>query len=215
MSIRRLPVSCLALALVVAAGCREHSPPPTAEAAPVADAAPASVTTPSPAPADVPPMPQTPSGPMPASGTITYAGFGPAAFGADEEAVRMAWGRDLAGMPGEPGGCHVLAPAPRERDALRLGFMIEAGKFSRIDVTTPDIVAPGGGKVGMTTAQIEALYPNAQSMPHKYVEGASTLRVADRAGGAAALVFETDAKGTITAWRIGIPPQVDYVEGCA
>lgn len=208
MSFRRLPLSCLAIALVVAAGCREHDAPPAAHAAP-SNAA----TAPAPEAAAVP-MPQTPAAPAPVSGTITYAGFGPAAFGADAEAVRMAWGKDLAGAPGEPGGCHVLVPTPRGDGPARIGFMIEGGKFARIDVATPDLVAPGGGTVGTTAAQILALHPGAQSMPHKYVEGARTLRVADPAGGDAALVFETDAKDVVVAWRIGVPPQIDYVEGC-
>ena len=29
------------------------------------------------------------------------------------------------------------------------------------------------------------------------------------------LVFETDASGTVTRWRAGVAPQVDYIEGCA
>ena len=29
------------------------------------------------------------------------------------------------------------------------------------------------------------------------------------------VIFETDAEGTVTEWRVGLPPQVDYVEGCA
>jgi len=32
--------------------------------------------------------------------------------------------------------------------------------------------------------------------------------------GTGALVFETDAQGRVTRWRAGVPPQVDYVEGC-
>jgi hypothetical protein len=32
---------------------------------------------------------------------------------------------------------------------------------------------------------------------------------------AAKLVFETDAAGKATAWRVGLSPQVDYVEGCS
>jgi hypothetical protein len=213
MSFRRLPLSCLAIALVIAAGCREHDAPPAAAATP-----PPAATMPPPAPAPAPdatiPMPQTPVAPVPASGTITYAGFGPAAFGADAEAVRMAWGKDLAGAPGEPGGCHHLVPMPRGDGPPRIAFMIEGGKFARIDVATPDLVAPGGGTVGTPAARILALHPDAQSTPHKYTEGARTLRVADPAGSGAALVFETDANDVVVAWRIGVPPQVDYVEGC-
>ena len=39
----------------------------------------------------------------------------------------------------------------------------------------------------------------------------------DPAGGNAVLLFETDAKGPdakVTSWRIGVPPAIDYVEGC-
>ena len=32
--------------------------------------------------------------------------------------------------------------------------------------------------------------------------------------GEGALVFETDTQGRVTHWRAGVPPQVDYVEGC-
>lgn len=205
MPSRPLLLSCLAVGLA-ATGCREQAPssateaaPPAASAAPVAEPAAAS-----------PPS----QGAWPAPGTITHAGFGPAAFGASEEQVRMAWGRDLEGAPDEPGGCYVLAPAPRGDGPLRFGFLMEGGKLARIDVAQPGVVAPGGGKVGMSTGQILARYPAARSMPHKYVEGARTLRVADPGGGASALVFETAADGTITAWRIGVPPQIDYVEGC-
>lgn len=206
MPTRPLLLSCLAVALLAAAGCREQAPPPAAEAAsPVPP--PAAVAEPS------APSPSAQAG-APAPGTITYAGFGPAAFGADEEQVRMAWGKPLEGAPSAPGGCHVLAPAPRGDGPPRFGFLIEGGRLARIDVALPGVVAPGGGQVGMSTAQILARYPGAQSMPHKYVEGARTLRAADPDGGASALVFETAADGTVTAWRVGVPPQIDYVEGC-
>ena len=41
---------------------------------------------------------------------------------------------------------------------------------------------------------------------------------ADPAGGKGVLVFEVDGTGDdarATTWRIGLPPQVDYVEGCS
>ena len=45
------------------------------------------------------------------------------------------------------------------------------------------------------------------------MDGARYLRVT-RAGSEAVLVFETDEAGRVQEWRIGLPPQVDYVEGC-
>lgn len=152
--------------------------------------------------------------PVAAAGVIGFQGFGPAAFGTDQEQVRMAWGRDLGdARPPEPGGCYYLIPQPMGSDGYRIAFMMEGDRFSRIDVRDPGYAAPGGGTVGMDRAAIEGLYPGrVEAAPHKYVDGAQTLRVAEEG---AALVFETDAAGQVTAWRIGVPPQVDYVEGCS
>ncbi|GAA4796127.1 lectin [Lysobacter hankyongensis] len=196
----------IAAALVALAGCRDEAPA-TPATTPAVDAPPAVAT-------DAPPAVDAVPGIRPAAGTITFAGFGPAPFGADEEAVRMAWGKALEGAPDDAGGCYFLAPAPRGAPPFPFAFMFEGGKFARIDVRSDAILAPGGGKVGMSADDIARLYPAMQSTPHKYVEGARTLRTQDAAGGPAALVFETDAGGAIVAWRIGVPPQIDYVEGC-
>ena len=199
------------IAAAVLAGCGDRTPPTPVAPEP---AAPATTEAPTPPPAASAPAPAADVGMLPAADTITFAGFGPAAFGTDEEGVRMAWGKDMEGVPSEPGGCYVLVPAPRGEPPFRFGFMLEGGKFSRIDVRIDAITAPGGGKVGMSADEIARLYPGAEAMPHKYVEGARTLRAKDPAGSTAALVFETDAKGLVVAWRIGVPPQVDYVESC-
>ena len=153
---------------------------------------------------------------MPAPGAITFAGFGPARFGASEEEVRMAWGKDMQADPADtPDACHYLYPLPRPHAGFRLAFMIEGGKFARIDVDTIDILAPGGGRVGLELEQIRSLYADRiEARPHKYVEGGQYLRIKDPDSGAGVLVFNV-VDGAVTAWRIGVPPQVDYVEGCA
>lgn len=154
---------------------------------------------------------------LPAEGTISFEGFGPAKFGGTDEDVRMSWGADLGdAKPSEPGGCYYLIPQPLTEAGYRVAFMIEGDRFSRMDVRAGEVTAPGGGKVGITTAQIESLYGGrVESLPHKYVEGAHYLRVTDPAGGSGVLVFETEPDGQVDAWRIGVPPQVDYVEGCS
>src|SRR5688572_2066687 len=154
---------------------------------------------------------------MPAPGTIGFAGFGPAPFGASDEQVRMAWGADLGdARPEQPGGCYYLLPEARSANGYRLGFMIEQDKFARMDVDAVDIEAPGGGKVGMSAQDIDRLYAGRiNKQPHKYVDGGQYLRIADAGGGPGVLLFETDAKGVVSSWRIGVPPQVDYVEGCS
>jgi hypothetical protein len=213
-------VICVALlaALAASTGCAER-------AAPVDPAAPEVA-----APSDPPAAPDPAVAPgdtggslrvdAPAPGTITFQGFGPAAFGGSEEDVRMAWGGDLGNEfpPEEPNGCHYLIPQPVGAGGYRTAFMLEGGKFVRIDVRRDDVAAPGGGKVGMTKAQIEGLYPGrVEERPHKYSDGLY-LRITDAAGGPGVLVFETDAKGDaakVDEWRVGLPPQVDYVEGCS
>ena len=168
-------------------------------------------------PATAPPTSPAPTGPTPAEGAIGYAGFGPAEFGADEEAVRIAWGKELkADAPSEPGGCYYLFPQPDPQGGYGVAFMIEGDKFARIDVDSADIAAPGGGRIGMGADEINERYAGrVEARKHKYVDGAQYLRVSAPRRGNGVLVFETDAAGTITGWRIGVPPQVDYVEGCA
>lgn len=56
-----------------------------------------------------------------------------------------------------------------------------------------------------------------EARPHRYTDG-EYLRISDPAGGAGVLVFETDGRGDdakVVAWRVGLAPQVDYVEGCS
>lgn len=211
------PVLPILLLAACAIGCTDRAAPPATPAA--AEAAPA-------APAAAMPTPATP-GPAtggtlrvdaPAPGTITFNGFGPAAFGADAEQVRIAWGGDLGdAKPEEPGGCYYLIPQPLGPEGYRTAFMVEGDAFVRIDVRRDDVLAPGGGKVGMTRAQLAALYPALEAEPHKYTDG-QYLRIPDPAGGKGVLVFEVDGTGDearATTWRIGLPPQVDYVEGCS
>ncbi|SFS08290.1 hypothetical protein SAMN05216570_2382 [Dyella sp. OK004] len=143
----------------------------------------------------------------------SFTGYGDMRFGMDEAAFRKAWGGELKGQPPVAGStCTYLYPkwvkAPAE-----IGFMLEGGHFVRYDVTTAKEIAPGGGKIGMDKAQLLALYGSkAQEQPDKYVPDASTLRVEGDNHGI--VLFELGADGKVNKWRVGVPPQVDYVEGC-
>jgi hypothetical protein len=154
----------------------------------------------------------TTAAPAPLAG---FGGYGEMRLGTTVAEARQAWGGDLQGEASEPVACHFLFPASAKGSG-ELGFMIEGGRFVRYDVGTDRETAPGGGKVGMAGDEIRALYGDAlQAGPHKYVEGAQYLSTAAGGEGTARLVFETDANGVVTAWRVGLPPQVDYVEGCS
>lgn len=92
--------------------------------------------------------------------------------------------------------------------------MFEHGQFVRYDVRTPAVIAPGGIKVGTPATQVHTDYPGIEQQPDKYDADAYNLRVANPAG-QGVLIFHIGKNGAVTQWRAGVPPQVDYVEGCS
>lgn len=93
-------------------------------------------------------------------------------------------------------------------------FMVDQGRLARIDVRGGATPTREGARVGDTEAQVESLYPGVRRTPHKYEDGSYLVALP----GAPAdtmhrLVFETDGE-RVTAYRAGIFPQVEWVEGC-
>lgn len=214
------PVPCLLLLLSLAA-C-QRTPEPVATARDQA-AAHAEVTdSGDDQPAEEVPPATAPPGTLPprlqqgGQALARWDGYGDVRLGMSPEQVREHWGGQLEGQPEESdgvGGCHYLRPAWAVDDRS-FGFMIEGGKLVRYDSLNPKELAPGGGRVGMSAEEIGRLYAGrVETRPHKYEDGASYLRVSEP-GQAGVLVFETDAQGVVTRWRVGLAPAVDYVEGC-
>lgn len=161
------------------------------------------------------PPAQTP--PPPAEGLVRYDGHKDLRFGMTAAEVREAWDGELKAAPDDKQSCFFLRPAGNAAIA-DLAFMVENDKFVRYSVGRGNLkeTAPGGGKVGMSAEQIQKLYPDrVRKSPHKYVDGGQYLRIRGNDNSGGVLVFETDAKGKVTEWRLGQPPQVDYVEGCS
>lgn len=155
---------------------------------------------------------------IPPSGDSRMDGYGSLDFGLSAAEAREDWnGNPLesAGPVEDPLACHHLVPAGQERPA-DLAFMFEDDLFMRYSVESDAITAPGGGRVGMDLAALEGLYgKRLESMPHKYIEGGTMLMSPEDGGGLPSrLVFELDAEGRVVAWRVGLAPQVGYVEGC-
>ncbi|GAB3509271.1 lectin [Pseudoxanthomonas daejeonensis] len=160
------------------------------------------------------PSEEVPPAIAPAATTPDFTGFGPVPFGAEAQALKRALGGSLEeGATESPDACHYLFPQPRPEQGQGTTFMIEGRRFVRVDTDDPATTAPGGGRIGMSVDEVAALYPGLSASPHKYVEGAQSLRVT-RDGSDAVLLFEADAQGRVQEWRIGLPPQVDYVERC-
>ncbi len=144
-----------------------------------------------------------------------FEGIGPLHFGASAEQMRKAWGAPLYGKAptNDSLACYYLRPSQDKYDLL---FMVEGDRFVRIDVKTESKTAPGGGRVGMDVQQIEKLYAGQVHVsPGKYDPAERTMSVASPRAGNAKLIFATDASGVVKSWRIGISPQIDYVEGCS
>ena len=214
-------IALLAFAL---AACQPQRAPADADATQAAGSADAMADDPAaPPPLDQPPHDVPPAtapasggtGSAPDAGLVRMDGYGDMRFGMTADQAGQAWGGELTGKRDEGAGCYYLTPKWVEVPS-DFAFMFENGKFVRYDVGTGRETAPGGGRVGMTTGEIRGLYAGrVEETPHKYVEGGKYLRVGDGSGGQGKLLFATGADGKVTSWRVGVPPQVDYVEGCS
>jgi hypothetical protein len=145
-------------------------------------------------------------------------GYGPLRFGMTPAEVREAWGAALHGVPpaGDADACHYLGVVGAAGARPGLAFMLEGGRFVRYDVSDDVLPAPGGGRIGMAEADLQSLYKGAlKASPHHYVDGGKYLAFDTSGVAPSRLVFETDERGVVTEWRVGLSPQADYVEGCS
>ena len=178
-------------------------PQTTATATPMAEA---------PAPTPAADDTAAPAGPV---SQASFLGYGDMKLGSTGEEARAAWGGELNGAPMEGTTCHYLWPKWITRPA-DFAFMMEDGRFVRYDVGTDKETAPGGGKVGMSVEELQKLYGGAlKGAPHKYTQGGQYLSMDAGDVAPTRLVFEVDAAGKVTSWRVGLSPQVEYVEGCS
>ena len=185
------------------AGAPPAEPTTTATSTPMAEA-----------PAPTPAVDDTaaPAGPVTQA---SFLGYGDMKLGSTVDEARTAWGGELNGAPMGGTTCHYVWPKWITRPA-DFAFMMEEGKFVRYDVGTDKETAPGGGKVGMGIDELQKLYGGAlKASPHKYTQGGQYLAMDAGDVAPTRLVFEADASGKVTSWRVGLSPQVDYVEGCS
>ena len=204
---KRYLILAAAVALALSA-CKQE----TTVEAPMAAADPAPATP----PVTEPVVPAEPAVVVAPASQASFTGYGDMKLGSTLEQAKTAWAGELQeSKPAEGSTCHYLMPKWVSK-ASEFGFMVEEGKFVRYDVGTDKEIAPGGGKVGMVVEQLMLLYGSSlQSAPDKSVEGGKVLTITAPDGSPAKLVFQVDGVGSVTGWRVGLPPQVDYVEGCS
>ena len=145
--------------------------------------------------------------------TVDPDGFCGVKFGMSAEEADAAFPGALVGEPVndiESEACFYKRRADDDYDVL---FMFVDGAFARVDIRSPEIPTVAGAKVGMTLDAVQSLYPGSARKPDFYSAPAENL-IVDLGGGSFA-IFEEDAAGVVTAYRVGVKPAVDYVEGCA
>ena len=175
----------LLLALLLAACAGEdHAPPPPEEGATAEDPA--------------------------AEWSVTETGIGPLRAGMTTTEAAAALAAPLPSTAASPQCSMVRVPgAPGE-----VWAMVVSDTVVRIDVRDPAIETSAGVRVGDGEDRVGELYPGRVRVgPHKYTAG-RYLVVPAQGDSMRRLVFETDSLGTVTTYRAGRWPQVEWVEGC-
>lgn len=187
------------------------------------------VTPAEPAQATAPPASLPANPPLPArdSKAITSEGWGALRIGMTRAEVTAAVGETAtpgAAGASEPGACDMFHPAKAPEGMY---VMLQGDRLTSITLRkNTTLKTDRGFGVGDTAKAIKAAAGSAaQSMPHKYVEGAEYITVWTKGGPAAAtgytenpaargVRYETDAAGLVTAVHAG-GPSIQAVEGCS
>jgi hypothetical protein len=179
-----------------------------------ADRAPAAGRNTDSAPAASSPRDSTPVAASPTTGTwvVRLHGAGSMVFGATlAEANRASGGKFAA--PGGQAGCASVR-VPGSPPGMR--FMVETGHVVRVDVDSVGVMTDRSAGVGMSETDVQHAYGDSlRVMPQKYDPAGHYLiyTPAQPADSSLRIVFETDGK-TVTRYRAGVEPAVEYVEGC-
>jgi len=151
-------------------------------------------------------------GPYAACGAISAAGwcgltFGEASEGAETRAkVPLIPQIDEATLH-DPEACRVYTTTDGPRS---VAFLSVEKKIGSVSIAVPGPATAEGIGIDSKEADLKAKYPGAKAGPNKY-EASVTEYEVDQGPGK--LVFEVEA-GTVRRIKAGIPPSIDYVEGC-
>lgn len=109
---------------------------------------------------------------------------------------------DYAGLRGAPAG--------------RIGVMLVDGVIARIDVRSRAVPTDLGARVGDAETRVRSLYGDRlEVQPHKYTDGHYLVVTPESAADSAyRLIFET-SRDSVTTYRVGRRPEVEWVEGCS
>ena len=137
-------------------------------------------------------------------------GAGPVRIGMTMEQLRAALGLERGGPAGE---CEYVTPTGAPKG---LTVMVADGHVVRLDVAQDSAASTSVGvHPGDREKRVRKLLgPDIEVTPHKYVEGGHYMSAPTDANETTWWVVETDGR-RVTAVRMGVKPQVDWVEGCS
>ncbi|HEX2204622.1 MAG TPA: hypothetical protein VHG91_15035 [Longimicrobium sp.] len=142
-------------------------------------------------------------------------GLGPLRVGMTEEEARAALGGAWSPLAadGETEGCRYARSAALPPGVL---VMLDSGRVRRVEVDSGATATAAGARIGDSAERVRQLYPGLREGPHKYTAGKYLVALPGApADTVHRIVFETDSAGTVTRFRGGALPHVEYVEGCS
>jgi hypothetical protein len=153
--------------------------------------------------------------PLTKESVISAEGVGPIRFGRTPEEAKQVAGVPLVGdaesFSDDP-GCYYVA-AEGELGEL-FTFLVSDGTIARISVfAEPPVATAEGGHVGDSEAHILELYKDAKVEDAPVEFGGGHIISTKSSDGQHGYVFTTDGT-TVTDWRAGRYPEVEWVEGC-
>jgi hypothetical protein len=145
-----------------------------------------------------------------AAWVLTDRAFGPVEVGMRVREAERAAGVKLRADPAEASEpCHyVSANGPMEG----VGFMVEDGRITRIDVGPGPHKTAAGIGVGSTEGELREEYASLVETPGFYDFADRSLRAVSADGKHAVLFVVRDEK--VKEFRSGLRASVEYVEGC-
>ncbi|MEO5824422.1 MAG: hypothetical protein ABIR59_00870 [Gemmatimonadales bacterium] len=187
--------ACGLLVALAACSAAERPAPPADTTPPVAT---------SPAPPD--------AGEPVAQWRISPHGLGPIMIGVPLSEVAVTIGASPDISPAERECSYVRAPdAP-----TGVAFMIRDGRIARVDVNEAAVRTTEGAGIGTSESELRTLYAGQLTeRPHKYTDGRYLIVTPVGPDSTShRMVFETDGR-TVTKFRSGQLPEVEWVEGCS
>lgn len=141
--------------------------------------------------------------------SVTTVGIDEIEFGMTVEEAEQAAGTRLIPVEGETAdACYRVAP---EQAPEGISFLVADGRVERVDIDSGPITTRSGAGIGMSIAELTALFPDRTQTTPSPNGTIVTFVPSDEADAEFRIIFDTDGT-SVTAFRSGRLPVV--TDGC-